>query len=194
MKTMIIDTSTQLLIISFIDGDKVLYEVKQVGSNNHSDNLLSLIEKGLKKVKLEVKDFNRIIVGIGPGAYTGLRVSLTVAKMFSWTLNIPLYTMSSLDLLASGYNDDGLYAVMMKAKKDYIYGKVYSLKNKEMMILEPEMFLDKVSFLDLIKKYKLTKIVDENSINYASLKINETLLTKVSDITFLEPNYLRGEM
>ena len=195
MKKMIIDTSTQLLIVSFVDDNKVIYGVKQMGNNNHSDNLINLIEMGLTEVNLAIKDFDQIIVGIGPGAYTGLRVSLTVAKMFSWTLNIPLYTVSSLDLLASGYlNTDGIYAIMMKAKKGHIYGKVLKVKNHELTILEPEAFMEKTSFLNIIEKYQLTKLVDEEGIFYTGLGLDNRILTKVEDVVFLEPNYLRGEM
>lgn len=194
MRTMIIDTSTQLLIVSFVENEKVIFEVKQMGSNNHSDYLLDSITAGLKATQLEVKDFDRIIVGIGPGAYTGLRVSLTVAKMFSWTLNIPLYTISSLDLLVSGkLYQDGLYAVMMKAKKGYVYGKVIEVKKGQVTYLESEAFMDKPSFLQLIAKYDC-QIIDEEKIDFVATNISDNLLTKVEDITFLEPNYLRGEM
>lgn len=194
MRTMIIDTSTQLLIVSFVVDDKIIYEAKQMGSNNHSDHLLEYIKEGLKKANLEVKDFDRIIIGIGPGAYTGLRVSLTVAKMFSWTLNIPLYTISSLDLLTSeALSIDGIYAVMMKAKKGYIYGKVISVKNQELTIIEPETFMEKPTFEALISKYDY-KLIDEEHIAYSALNVKDNLLTKVEDVTFLEPNYLRGEM
>ena len=92
MKTLVLDTSTNLLYISFIEDNKVIYEVKSIGLNNHSDYLLDLIEKGLKENNLQVKDFDRILLGKGPGAYTGLRVSMSVAKIFSWTLNIAFFS------------------------------------------------------------------------------------------------------
>ena len=111
MRSLILDTSTNILYISFVEDKKVIYEIQSKGLNNHSDHLLNLIQEGLEKYQLEVKDFDRIILGDGPGAYTGLRVSMSVAKMFAWTLNIPLYTISSLDLLTSGYKEEGLYLV-----------------------------------------------------------------------------------
>ena len=61
MRTLIMDTSTNLLYISFIENDKVIYEVKTLGLNNHSDHLLNLIEKGLNECNLQVKDFNKIL-------------------------------------------------------------------------------------------------------------------------------------
>ena len=81
MRTMVLDTSSNLLYICFLENEKVIYEIKSIGLNNHSDHLLPLIEEGLNKLQLQVKDFDRIILGDGPGAYTGLRVSMSVAKM-----------------------------------------------------------------------------------------------------------------
>ena len=83
MKTMIMDTSSEYLIISLLDDNKVIYEYIVPGKNNHSDNLLKKIEEGLNQTGLEVKDFDKIVCGIGPGAYTGLRVALTVAFIYN---------------------------------------------------------------------------------------------------------------
>ena len=85
MLQMLLDTSSTILYIAFVKDNKVIYENINEGKNNHSDNLLKLIQKGLKENNLEVKDFDRIVLGKGPGMYTGLRVSMTVAKMFALT-------------------------------------------------------------------------------------------------------------
>ncbi|NLD27063.1 MAG: tRNA (adenosine(37)-N6)-threonylcarbamoyltransferase complex dimerization subunit type 1 TsaB, partial [Acholeplasmataceae bacterium] len=105
MKQMVIDTSSKILYVAFLDGDQEIYSVANEGTNNHSENLINVIKAGLEKYDLAVRDFDRIIVGIGPGSYTGLRVGVTVAKVFAWTLKIPLFCVSSLDVLASGYLD-----------------------------------------------------------------------------------------
>ncbi len=193
MKTMFMDTSTQNLFVGFFEDNNIIYYYTQAGNNNHSDYLLTNIENGLKEHDLKVSDFDRIIVGIGPGAYTGLRVGLTVAKMFSWTLNIPLYTISSLDILFTGVKNDGIYPVATKAKKDYVYSKVLEIKNGNYNVLKEEVFLEKTLFLESLKQYNVTKFIDENNFELNLLNL-ERFITKVEDVTFLEPNYLRGEM
>lgn len=188
MRSLILDTSTNILYISFVEDKKVIYEIQSKGLNNHSDHLLNLIQEGLEKYQLAVKDFDRIIVGKGPGAYTGLRVSMTVAKMFSWTLNIPLYTISSLDLLTSG-NEDGLYLVCFKAKKGYVYSKAFEYKNGIRKFLEEEKFL---SVEEVEAKYDLSKyiVLNHDNIKIDCLKI-ENECSLVDNIHALEPNYLR---
>lgn len=188
MKTLVLDTSTNLLYICFIENNKRIYEVKSIGSNNHSDYLLKLIETGLKENNMEVKDFDQIILGKGPGAYTGLRVSMSVAKMFSWTLNIPLYTISSLDLLTSGYKEEGLYLIKFKAKKGYIYHKAFEIKNTSKKIITNDTFVSE----DYINNYpNPTLIITNDLLNIDCLNIPKEELELVSNIHALEPNYLR---
>lgn len=189
MRTMVLDTSSNLLYICFLENEKVIYEIKSIGLNNHSDHLLPLIEEGLNKLQLQVKDFDRIILGDGPGAYTGLRVSMSVAKMFAWTLNIPLYTISSLDLLTSGYKEEGLYLVKFKAKKGFIYHKAFSIVNQTKNIIASDMFVGE----DYIDNYQEeNKLVITNDLALVDcLNIKEEELKLVSNIHVLEPNYLR---
>ena len=189
MRTMILDTSSNLLYICFIENDSIIYEIKSMGLNNHSDHLLNLIEEGLQKNNIEVKDFDRIILGEGPGAYTGLRVSMSVAKMFAWTLNIPLYTISSLDLLTSGYKEDGLYLVKFKAKKGYIYHKAFSINNKSKQVVCNEMFVED----EYINNYEESniKIITNDLYNIDCLNIKEDEIKLITNIHALEPNYLR---
>lgn len=192
MKTLVLDTSTNLLFISFIFDDKVVYEVKSVGLNNHSDYLLDLIQKGLNETNIQVKDFDKIIIGVGPGAYTGLRVSMSVAKMFSWTLNIPLYEISSLDLLTSGYKEDGLYLIKFKAKKGYIYHKAFEINDNAKKIITEEIFVSD-EFIDTYEKdnFKNVFIVSNDLYNIDVLNINEENIKLVDNVHALEPNYLR---
>ena len=192
MKTLVLDTSTNLLFISFIFDDKVVYEVKSVGLNNHSDYLLDLIQKGLNETNIQVKDFDKIIIGVGPGAYTGLRVSMSVAKMFSWTLNIPLYEISSLDLLTSGYREDGLYLIKFKAKKGYIYHKAFEINDNAKKIIKEEIFVSD-EFIDTYEKdnFKNVFIVSNDLYNIDVLNIKEENIKLVDNVHALEPNYLR---
>ena len=194
MKTLFIDTSTQVLILAFIENDKIIYREELIGKNNHSDHLINKITEGLNKTNYQVKDFNRIIVGIGPGLYTGLRVSLTVAKTFSWTANIPLYTISSLLVIASSYfNKPGKYIIKTHAKKGYVYATVINVL-KTVDILEADAFISSNELEVLINKYQEAVIIDEDNYMFNPLNISNDLLTNVDDVNLVEPNYLRGEL
>lgn len=191
MRTLVMDTASKYLYFSFVEDGRVLYEVFDEGKNNHSDNLLNKIEVGLEKCNLKLKDFSKIVVGIGPGSYTGLRVSVTVAKMLAWTLNLELYSCSSLDLLGSGYfKENGIYAINIKAKKNHVYGKLLEVKDGIINVLKNDLFSEDSEFFDSIKSYKYKLINEENY----KIDINKLIIRKVDNLHQLTPNYIQKEI
>ena len=191
MKTMIIDTSTSFLYVSFVDNNKEFFQKILKTPNNHSENLLNAIREGLSTHHLEVKDFTKIIIGIGPGSYTGLRVSTIIAKMFAWTSNIPLYTISSLDVIASGYySTDGEYAVTSIAKKDYLYTRIVKIENGKYSLIADDRFVLAEQFNQEIVSSKY-HIIDENCFKFSASTIVELAKNEITDVKALVPNYLR---
>lgn len=194
MKTMIIDTSSDYLYISFLDNDKEIYQTIFEGRNNHSEHLIKFIEDGLTKNNLQVKDFNQIIVGIGPGSYTGIRLALSVAKMFAWTSKIPLFTISSLDILASGhYKNNQTIITTLRAKKNYVYTNVLGFKDGQLVRLFDDAFLSVADFEEnILSKYHDYILVDQ-LYKFDALEIaNSPFLSRVKDVHQIVPNYLRG--
>lgn len=189
MKTLIIDTSTSYLYISFVEEEKEIYKYLEEGNNDHSEKLVRNIEKGLLENNMEVKDFDRIIVGIGPGSYTGLRVGLTVCKVFSWTLNIPLFTLSSLNIVASSYFDkEGCYDVLMKCKKGVYYKKMLASDGKSFF----DESQDEVITDEEYKEERCNNtIIDKDQYSFNGVNITKMNLIKVNDVHLLTPNYLR---
>jgi tRNA threonylcarbamoyladenosine biosynthesis protein TsaB len=191
MKQMIIDTSSKILYVAFFEDDREIFSVASEGSNNHSENLINTIKAGLEKCGLAVRDFDRIVVGIGPGSYTGLRVGLTVAKVFAWTLKIPLHCVSSLDVLASGYlNTDGIYAITAQAKRNSVYAKLIQVQDKEQRVLIPDGFWDSESFRKEIEEYNYS-LIDQSNYRFNPLNLRSV---EVEDLHQLTPNYLQKEV
>ncbi len=192
MKTLLIDTSTSFLFISFYDETKKerLFYKQMVSHNNHSENIINVIEEGLKGTNLKLKDFDKVVVGYGPGSYTGLRVGMVVAKMTAYALNIPLYVVSSLSFVGSNYFiKDGTYIIYNIAKKDHCYLKLAVVNNGYIDTLVDDMFTTDIEFEKYVNKYNPFVI---NESNYAiSEDIIIRLAKEVDDIHSLVPNYLR---
>lgn len=196
MLKMILDTSSANLYVSFVDGEKEIYTKIVKTINNHSEIFLDKIQEGLEALNLKVEDFGAIIVGIGPGSYTGLRVSLTVAKMFSWTKNIPLYTVNSLYILGSEYySNDGKYAIMNIAKKNHYYYQLLEVIDGKVKETLPAGF-DSFEAVDiLMKDYPEHKIIKFDDFRYSGVNISKLeQLQLIEDIHPLVPNYLRKEI
>ena len=197
MLSMLLDTSSDTLLISFIEEDnhpkKELTRRTLQGRRTHAEQLVPLIQDALKECSLEVKDFDRIVCGIGPGSYTGLRVSLAVAKMFSWTLNIPLFTVSSLDIIASAYfKEAGTYIIKEKAKTDWVYAKVVKSDGQSLTILEKDSFLTTADYDQLASQYPDAHLITDGQ--WAFDGTFALAQTEVTDIHNCVPEYLREQV
>ena len=66
----------------------------------HGEQLAPLIEQALHQAGIARQDLTAIAVGVGPGPFTGLRVGLVTARTLGYVLEIPVYGVCSLDVLA----------------------------------------------------------------------------------------------
>lgn len=182
MKYLLIDTSTNIMIIMLhIDG-KLKGIKKRIAKSDHQAYIIPLIDELLKENNLSIKDIDTFVVGIGPGSYTGLRVSVMTAKMFSYTLKVNLNKVSSLLFLTSGYQKEVL--AWHDARNNQGFSGFY-LKGK---LLGEE----KVRSLNNLNDEEKEKLV---ILNEDTIKLNSDVIIKMSspveDIYSLIPNYLR---
>ena len=101
MLTLAIDTSTSLLSLALVCGDKVLASYDEATKNNQSEILLSRIERMMADCQLKPSDLEQIAVAVGPGSYTGIRVGVAAAKSLGYALDIPVVAVSSLEVMAN---------------------------------------------------------------------------------------------
>lgn len=71
-------------------------------------------------------DVTQVVVGTGPGPYTGLRVGLMTADAFGLALGVPVYGVCTLDGLAFAYEGDGAFVVATDARRKEVYWAAYS--------------------------------------------------------------------
>jgi tRNA threonylcarbamoyl adenosine modification protein YeaZ len=116
--TLAIDTSTSRTIVGIIDGDEVLFEKFHEGATDHGRALSLLVSEALK-VSHPPK---QVVVGMGPGPFTGLRVGISFAHTFGLARNIPVIGVCSLDAIAI---DKSEYTVAIDARRKEIYWARY---------------------------------------------------------------------
>src|SRR5690625_2292877 len=100
MYTLTIDTSTQVLAVGILKNEEVLGEIVTNLPKTHSPRLMPAIHQLMEAVEVEPECLDKIVVGVGPGSYTGVRIGITTAKSLAWALNIPIIGVSSLHALA----------------------------------------------------------------------------------------------
>ena len=116
--TLAIDTSTSRTIVGIIDGDNVLFEKFHEGATDHGRALSQLVAEALK-VSHPPK---QVVVGMGPGPFTGLRVGISFAHTFGLARTIPVIGVCSLDAIAIEENE---YTVAIDARRKEIYWATY---------------------------------------------------------------------
>ena len=68
---------------------------------SHSESLHQHAQTALQEAKIDLKDLSLLIVDIGPGSFTGVRVGVNFIRSLAYALNIPVHPISSLAVLAS---------------------------------------------------------------------------------------------
>jgi len=116
--TLAIDTSTSRTIVGVIDGDNILFEKFHEGATDHGRALSQLVAEALR-VSHPPK---QVVVGMGPGPFTGLRVGISFAHAFGLARNIPVVGVCSLDAIAI---DQSEYTVAIDARRKEIYWARY---------------------------------------------------------------------
>lgn len=85
-----IDTSKPETKIALYNKSQLVAEKTWLSDKNQSEELLSEIEKILKRNKIKKSDLKKILIVNGPGSYTGLRVGLSTANMLAYSLGIEI--------------------------------------------------------------------------------------------------------
>lgn len=165
MKILYIDTSCSYLYSAICDDDNVLVEIKEELGQDLSKLALPKIVDMFEKIKTVPKDINKIIVVNGPGSFTGIRIGITIAKVFAWSLNIPITTITSLESMCLSSNKKSYHVPVIDARRNYVYAAIYDDKNQQ--ILKPQH----IKIDDLEQKLKNIK-ADYTLITNDKVEIN----------------------
>lgn len=131
MYTLIIDTSTERGIVALAQGINVLFTCPLPVGLQNSKSLLSTITHALDTLKISPSQLKVIGVGIGPGAYTGIRVGVATASGLALGLGVPLCGFSSLSGFVS--EKEGLFASVIDAKMGGVYFLIQERKGTELI-------------------------------------------------------------
>ena len=192
MNRLFIDTSTKYLCIGIAKDEKVIYKFQQEAIKKQSELTIPFLQKALKEKNLELNDIDEVIVTIGPGSFTGIRIGMCVAKVLASLNNIPLKAISSLNSYASL----GKKIVILDAKAKRVYLGIYN-DNKKVI---DECVVEISTLKEMLKDYPDYDVVlDSYLIDLDSEEIdvienmNRISLTSdvVENIDCLVPIYLK---
>lgn len=127
MLLLALDTATPAVTVALHDGSSVVAASSQVDARRHGELLLPAVDRVLADAGLRLDAVTGIVVGVGPGPYTGLRVGLMTADTFGLALGVPVHGVCTLDGLAyeSGI-EGGPFVVATDARRKEVYWARYA--------------------------------------------------------------------
>ena len=201
MRVLYIDTSSSFLISGIVKDDKLLTSIVEKLDQDLSRLALPKIAEMFEQINISPYDIDKIIVVDGPGSFTGIRIGITIAKIYAYSLNKHITTISSLEAMAVSNSDYNYYVPLIDARRDYVYTAIYDKDYKEKMsprhikidILKNELEkLDNYLIISndevklsgkvvkynpdihkIVEKYKNRKNINPHSVNPNYLKLTE---------------------
>ncbi|WP_024563516.1 tRNA (adenosine(37)-N6)-threonylcarbamoyltransferase complex dimerization subunit type 1 TsaB [Candidatus Phytoplasma tritici] len=177
---LILDNATKSQIVILVIQGKITTFKSRLGKNDYVSCMIPLIESVLQENNLDLKNLDALIVGVGPGSYTGTRLAVLTAKMLAFNLQIPLYQISSILLLSSGYSYD-LLTPLIDARSNAFFA--LSLKDNQICLNEDRF---ESNFLQSFPNHLL---IEPNTIKI-DLRTIKKFAKIVSNPHLLVPNYL----
>lgn len=185
MRTLLIDVSTLVMYVGLAKDDMLTDHSMRIAKRDHAKYMVDRIEQIIKRNRLTLADIDQIVVGVGPGSYTGIRIAVMVAKMLGYTKNIPVFTVSSLYFMTSGYQ--GKIAALIDARRGYVFANIH--ENGTILLEDTYVLQDTLKHNHAYKKTK-TIFIDERHFEVSPESIFKHM-RKVENIHDLVPNYLR---
>ena len=162
MYSLLLDSSNTKLAVGIAKDDILLDKIYYDAWQRQSEFMIQEINNILSRNKILPNQINEIIVTDGPGSYTGVRISLTIAKVVGvLNENVKIYLLSSLEILKDKNN---LSICLMNARSNRSYVGIY----KDNEVILNDCVLENKNIEKLIDKYKNISICGETE--YLGLK------------------------
>ena len=136
-----IDTSTSACSAALCEGKQVLSWRSQAPCPNHASTLPVFIEELLAECQSQHKPIEMVVLSEGPGSYTGLRISASLAKGLCYGRELPFLPVSTLEVLCMAAQNlhpeieaDAILCPMLDARRMEVYTGLY---NTDLMHIDP---------------------------------------------------------
>lgn len=171
MISLFIDTHDKdINIVLYKDGAILDKNIKE-SERHHSDFIMPMLKEVLDRNNLTVHDINEIYVVNGPGSFTGVRLGVTIAKTLAYTLNVPVKTLTSLEMFAVS-NESSQDKIVVIDDLKGVFGAKFNSKNE---IIDDYFYKSNDEYKSYLEEQKDYIIVD-NKIDFN--KVYELMKTK----------------
>ena len=146
MYQLLLDSSNKYLSVGLAKDGKVIDKIFYEAWQRQSEMMVTEVGNILERNNVENKDVDGVVVGVGPGSYTGVRIGVTIAKTIAYALKVKVYAKSSLSLLK---HPELPTICVFNARSGRSYFGVYEGKN----VIEKDTVLENDKVLEYIKSH-----------------------------------------
>ena len=136
MLTLALETSTRLGSIALGRGDGLISECALAVRATHSETVLDEVARLLARARIDAGQIERLVIGAGPGSFTGVRIAAALAKGWCRARQVPLYAYSSLRSVAASAGRKRVCA-LFDARRGEVYGAAYAQGGLEGPVIGP---------------------------------------------------------
>ena len=180
MFTLFIDTHYKDIKIYLFKNNEVISKEELSEFKSTSTDTMPTITKVLEQANIDVHKLNKIAVCIGPGSFTGTRIGVTIAKTLAYSLNIPIVSLNSLEIVSlnanketylSSFENNGVFIAYFDTNKidtiKYLKESEYSEFKAKNSVLEDDT-INPTKLINYINKLK-----EENPHNVNPLYVKQ---------------------
>jgi len=151
--TLALDTSTRDGSVALGEDEVVLGQLTLSVRATHSETVLPAIDELLRETGRSPRDLGAVVVGAGPGSFTGVRIAAALARGICFPTGALLFAYSSLAAIASnaaGADAGGPICALLDARRDQVYAAGYQTSPRFEELFPPcaEMLDDVLAGLD----------------------------------------------
>jgi tRNA threonylcarbamoyl adenosine modification protein YeaZ len=178
--TLAIDTATARTQFAILKGEELLWLQSEDGATTHGDVLAKFGAIAAKE------NIDKVIVGMGPGPFTGLRTGIVFAQSFAFARGLPVHGVCSLDAIAHGIELPE-FVVATDARRKELYWARYVDGNRigDPIVTDPKEIPKLPIFGEGAAKYSLTEDANHlypNLVSFPTLKhVNEPMYLRHPD-------------
>lgn len=147
MFTILLDSSNTSLTVGLAKDDVLLESISYEAWQTQSEHMIPELDKLLDKYEVARNQISDVVVAIGPGSYTGVRIAITIAKTIAAVLPVKVYTISSLRCQKDGKNPS---ICVINARSGRSYFGVY----EDDKVLVEDMILTNDKVQEYISEHK----------------------------------------
>ncbi len=155
MKTLSIDTSSNICSIAILDDNKIIYEDFISDKLTHSENLMPMVQKAFDSLPINLSDIDLYACSKGPGSFTGIRIGVATICAFRDFYNKPAIGISSLEGLAYNISsaNDALVCSIIDAKNNNVYAGLFKYEENHYFLVNKYMSDNINNVLETVKNY-----------------------------------------